>query len=454
MMKMKKKNALVLAVSAALGCVYFGAGQAVASDNTGTFSANVALTTDYYFRGISQTNNDGAIQGGFDWSHEGGVYAGVWASNVAFGSTNIEFDTYLGFANEVNGIGYDLGWIRYNYNDTDSGSDPDEFYVSLSYSYFSAGYAYSPDWFGSDEKSHYAHIGFDYDLPNGIGLSASVGRSFGDAYDDHEYTDYKIGINKDFFGINFDLSYVDNDLSTSECNAYGYSKSNCDGRLILTASKAIGDTSKESGEELPIAANVALTTDYYFRGISQTNNDGAVQGGFDYAHDSGIYAGVWASNVAFGDTNIEVDTYLGYSGEYNELGYDLGWIRYNYNNTDSDSDPDEFYVGLSYKMVSAGYAYSPDWFGSDEESHYVYLGLDYTLGYEVGLSASVGRSFGDTYEDYEYTDYKIGLNKDLMGINFDLSYVGNDLSDDECTSYGYSESNCDGRFILTASKEF
>jgi len=454
MMKRINKTSLAIAVSAALSSSLLFANSAIAADETGTFSANVALTTDYYFRGISQTNNDGAVQGGIDWSHESGFYAGIWASNVAFGSTNIETDTYLGFANEVNGIGYDLGWLRYNYNDTDSGSDPDEFYINLSYSMFSAGYAYSPDWFGSDEESHYIYLGLDYELPQGVGLSASVGKSFGDTYDGYEYVDYKIGINKDFYGINFDLSYVDNNLSSSECGAYGYSKSNCDGRLILTASKSIDDTTASSGEDLPIAANVALTTDYYFRGISQTNNDGAVQGGFDYAHESGVYAGVWASNVAFGDTNIEVDTYLGFANEVNDIGYDVGWIRYNYNNTDSGSDPDEFYINLSYSMFSAGYAYSPDWFGSDEESNYIYLAVDYSLPYEVGVSASIGKSFGDAYDDHEYVDYKIGLNKDLMGINLDLSYVDNNLSNSECGAYGYSKSNCDGRLILTASREF
>jgi len=451
MMKLKNRSSLAFAVSVAISGTLLASNTVLASDDTGTFSANIALTTDYYFRGISQTNNDGAVSGGFDWSHESGLYAGVWASNVAFGSTNIEADTYIGFANEVNGIGYDLGWLRYNYNDTASSDDPDEFYLNLSYSFFSAGYAYSPDWFGSDEKSHYAFIGIDYDLPNDIGLSASVGRSFGDAYEDYEYTDYKIGINKDFYGINFDLSYVDNNLSSKDCTTgLGLVKSNCEGRFILTASKSIDDTRASGSSDMPISANLTLVTDYYFRGISQTMNDGAVQGGFDYVHESGAYAGIWASNLYLGgSTNIEVDLYLGFANEINDFGYDVGWVRYTGNDTDSDEDADEFYINLSYSLFSAGYAYSSDWFGSDEESNYIYLGVDYGLPYDVGVSASIGRSFGDTYGDAEYVDYSVGLSKDIAGITFDLSYVDNDLSNSEC-----GDSTCDGRFILSATKEF
>ena len=242
-MNSSKKSLISLAVSSALVGSVFLSSNIQAESSMGSFSANVALTSDYYFRGISQTNNDGAIQGGFDWSHDSGVYAGVWASNVAFGSTNIEADTYIGYGNEVSGFGYDLGWIRYNYNDTASSADPDEFYVNLSYSFVSAGYAYSPDWFGTDKAASYMHLGIEYDLPAAIGISASVGKSFGDVYKDAygqnvEFTDYKIAINKDLVGINFELSYVGNDLSTAECGSYGYTKSNCDDRFILTASKS------------------------------------------------------------------------------------------------------------------------------------------------------------------------------------------------------------------------
>ncbi|MCW8931158.1 MAG: TorF family putative porin, partial [Gammaproteobacteria bacterium] len=354
---------------------------------------------------------------------------------------------------------------------TSSHDDPVEWYINGSYSYFSAGFAYSTSWFGSHDSSKYFHLGFDYDeLPMGLALSASVGKSFGDAYEvsggtDYDYVDYKIGVSKDIYGLNWDLSYVGNDLSSKECNAYGYaaSKGNCDERFILTVSKSIDDVSKSSeGSELPISGNVALVTDYYFRGISQTDNDGALQGGLDWAHDSGVYVGVWGSNVSFGDTHLEFDTYAGFANEVGDFGYDVGVIKYNYNDTSSHDDPVEWYINGSYSYFSAGFAYSPSWFGSHDSSKYIHAGFDYDeLPMGLALSASVGKSFGDAYEvsggtDYDYVDYKLGVSKDIAGVNFDLSYVGNDLSSKECDAYGYSDKkgNCDDRVILTVSKGF
>jgi len=127
--------------------------------------------------------------------------------------------------------------------------DTNEWYAGLSYSYFSVGIKYSSDWFASDDSSKYLHAGIDYDeLPMGLAVSATVGKSFGDAYDkkngdgihDFDYVDYKLGVNKDIVGVNVDLSYVGNNLSKNECNSYGYNakKGHCDDRVILSISKS------------------------------------------------------------------------------------------------------------------------------------------------------------------------------------------------------------------------
>ncbi|MCK5697676.1 MAG: TorF family putative porin [Gammaproteobacteria bacterium] len=441
------------------------------AEGFGTVSANVALVTDYYFRGISQTGNDGAIQGGFDWEHESGVYAGVWASNVDFGDTHLEVDTYLGFANTFgnSGVDYNVEFLRYNYNDANY--ETNEVSVGLRYSYFSASYSYSDDWYNTDESANYFTLDFSYDLPLDHTLSLSVGKSFGDAYDknkvdtdrDFDYIDYKIGVSKDLFGLTWDLSYVGNDLSNKECDAYVGGNSICDDRVILSVAKSIGDVTKStSTSTLPISANVALVTDYYFRGISQTGNDGAIQGGFDWEHESGIYAGVWASNVDFGETHLEVDTYLGFANTFGESGvdYNVEFIRYNYN--DANYETNEVSAGLRYSYFSASYSYSDDWYNTDESANYVKLSFDYALPYEVALSTTVGKSFGDAYDkdkvdtdrDFDYTDYKVGISKDLAGVNFDLSYVGSDLNDKECEIYAGGKSVCDDRVILSISKGF
>src|SRR5574340_1096378 len=104
--KNKLSSSLLLAVLAAPGA-------ALAADATASphmFSANVGLATDYIFRGISQTSHNPALQGGIDYMHASGLYAGVWGSNVSWiadsgavatGSVTLELDTYLGFRNGI-----------------------------------------------------------------------------------------------------------------------------------------------------------------------------------------------------------------------------------------------------------------------------------------------------------------------------------------------------------------
>ena len=117
MMKSKLLNSLILAALAVPGV-------AMAEDSP--FSGNVSLTTDYLYRGISQTAGKPAIQGGFDYANPNGFYAGVWGSNISWISdatipasasgASVELDTYLGFRNSfAEDFSYDVGFLRYNY---------------------------------------------------------------------------------------------------------------------------------------------------------------------------------------------------------------------------------------------------------------------------------------------------------------------------------------------------
>jgi len=106
-------------------------------------------------------------------------------------------------------------------------------------------------------------------------------------------------------------------------------------KKTLIATAMLATTSVAQAE---ISANVAMASDYVFRGLSQTDNQMALQGGFDYEHDSGLYIGTWASNVSqdffnedgSNDPQLEVDLYAGYSGEIGVIGYDVGYLRYQY----------------------------------------------------------------------------------------------------------------------------
>jgi uncharacterized protein (TIGR02001 family) len=209
-------------------------------------SANVTLATDYAFRGVSQTDNQFAIQGGFDWSHSSGIYLGTWASNVDsqfFGGATdpqIELDLYGGFANEFsNGLGYDIGYLRYQYP---GGGDfnTNEFYGSLSYMGFGASVNYSPklQFVGSDSSAWYWAASYDHTFPYEIGFSAHIGYNAGSAYSDDDalggtYTDWSLGLSKNVAGVDLGLTYVDNTVSKSDCGS-----NVCEARVVASIGKS------------------------------------------------------------------------------------------------------------------------------------------------------------------------------------------------------------------------
>jgi len=105
-----------------------------------------------------------------------------------------------------------------------------------------------------------------------------------------------------------------------------------------------------------VSANVAASSNYVWRGVTQTSNKSAVSGGIDYSNDSGIYAGTWASNV---DVGNELDLYFGYGAETNGIAYDAGYIYYAYTgNGNANNDFGEINVNASMGMFSAGLAYT------------------------------------------------------------------------------------------------
>lgn len=183
-------------------------------------SGNVALTTDYIWRGVSQTLEDPAIQGGLDFSNKSGIYLGVWGSNVNYGGDeHMELDIYGGWAGEMGGIGIDVGAIRYSYFD-DTGVNFTELYFGISKGIFSA--KISNDF---DNENLYIEAGLEFALPEKATLAVHVGSYNFDAGTD--YVDYSIGVSKEFAGIGIDLSYYDTDISGS------------DGTVVLTFSKSL-----------------------------------------------------------------------------------------------------------------------------------------------------------------------------------------------------------------------
>ncbi|AFJ03068.1 hypothetical protein, proteobacterial [Methylophaga frappieri] len=217
-MKLKTLSALCLAASTMTIATTANAWES--EDGNHSTSASVALSSEYIWRGISQTDGDPAISGSFDYAHSSGFYAGVWGSNVDYGDdASAEFDAYLGFAGEFgdSGVGYDIGALRYMFPGEDYNFN--EVYGSLSYSIFSVGIAYSGDTLGSDEDGYYYYADAGYELPFGLNLYGGVGvydadeNTFGP---EDSYTHYWVGVSKDLAGFTFDLSYQDADSDAED----------------------------------------------------------------------------------------------------------------------------------------------------------------------------------------------------------------------------------------------
>jgi uncharacterized protein (TIGR02001 family) len=218
---------------------------------------------------------------------------------------------------------------------------------------------------------------------------------------------------------------------------------------------------------LDFSANVALTSDYVWRGVSQSDEKGAIQGGFDVNHSSGFYVGTWGSNVDFddgstgaGDPSMEWDLYGGYGHEFgNGIGIDVGVINYRYPGQ-SDFNFVEWYGGLSYSLggfgINGNVNYSDDVFGSDESGTYWNLGADY--GFDTTYPITVSGSYG--YYDFDndvfgnglpnsYKDWKLGVAMDVSYFTFDVSYI--DTDDDGEDLFGNWAGD---RWVATVSASF
>jgi len=191
-------------------------------------SMNIGATSNYIWRGVTQTDDAAAISGGFDWSAESGLYAGTWVSNVDFGpccETSYELDLYGGFANEVGDFGYDVGLIYYTYDEDDDANFL-ELGLSGSWQFLSAGLHYTlssdvDDTNGAEtfiEGDLYYYAGASFDLPEDFSVGLTLGAySFEDDGvngADFDYSHYQVDLSKsagDFGDVTLSLSDTDID---------------------------------------------------------------------------------------------------------------------------------------------------------------------------------------------------------------------------------------------------
>jgi len=262
-MSMFKKTTLALAISAIAGGALAQSAPAPApAPATSPITANVTVVNDYRYRGISQSNFQPAIQGGFDYAHESGFYIGNWNSSIswisdAYGpntstvrapiSAPVEMDFYAGFKKELIAPGFasDIGVLQYYYpmtgalptvaasdrnngNRQSTGQSPNttELYVAQNFTYgpvtgfVKFSYALT-NLFGfyNSAGSYYPDLTVNYDTGVwGLTLNGHVGYQYISnkvgAYD-FSYTDYKLGVTKDFGGgLSANISYVGTDAKS------------------------------------------------------------------------------------------------------------------------------------------------------------------------------------------------------------------------------------------------
>jgi len=232
---MKRKLPMILAALAAPGMPM----AADAPMPTHMFTANVGFVTDYVFRGISQTSTNPAMQGGIDYMHSSGLYAGLWGSNVSWiadsgavasGSATLELDTWFGFRNGfADDFTYDIGFIRYNYPGSYTAAagfakaDTDEVYGAIGYQWLTAKYSYGRGQFltvPGAAGTNYLEVNASIPVADtGITFGAHVGRQTyrGTAAagfaNTPSYTDYKLSISRDLGGYLVGLAYSDTNAS-------------------------------------------------------------------------------------------------------------------------------------------------------------------------------------------------------------------------------------------------
>jgi uncharacterized protein (TIGR02001 family) len=236
---------------------------------------------------------------------------------------------------------------------------------------------------------------------------------------------------------------------------------------LVTATAALSFVSGTALAE--VTANGSVTNNYLWRGLTQSNNEAAVQGGLDYASESGFYIGTWASNVQYASDDgysYEHDVYFGWSGG-EDITFDVGYLYYNYD------DSQKFDFGEIYGSIGVG-GFSGTLYilantEADEPSPSLdygfgqayYLSLDYGFELEngLGISLHVGQHDGDFVDafngiavngDASYVDYGVTFSVDA----FSFTISDTDLPSEGCFACGGYLDNGEPKFVVSYGMDF
>lgn len=226
---------------------------AYAGTTAATVTGTAAVTSDYVFRGVSQTNRDPAVQAGFEWS-DAGFYAGAWGSNVSWLSdlssddaeisSSLELDAYAGYRGTLGeGVGFDVGAIYYWYpGDFPPGfnsADTVELYGAVTWRVFTAKYSHAvTDLFGyaDSDGSGYLDLAANVPFAEGFTLNLHAGKQWISENDAYEYLDWKVGVTYAFAnGFSLAAAYLDTDADDAlYTNPHGTRVADAAATLTLT----------------------------------------------------------------------------------------------------------------------------------------------------------------------------------------------------------------------------
>ncbi len=244
---------------------------------------------------------------------------------------------------------------------------------------------------------------------------------------------------------------------------------------LLAANLVAAQTAAPAAPAAPepsytMSYNLGVTSDYRYRGISQSRLKPALQGGADYANKNGFYLGTWASTIKWikdtglaqtpivdvGSSPLEVDVYGGYKFDAaKDLTLDFGALQYWYPGNkltnvtgSSNANTLEFYGAATYQVFTAKYSRSQGTlFGAgtgvtaSKGSGYLDLSATFDLGNSYSLVPHIGNQGVKNNPNLSYTDYSLTLNKDINGLVLSGAYVAANTKN----AGGYSYASPDGK---------
>ncbi len=211
-------------------------------------------------------------------------------------------------------------------------------------------------------------------------------------------------------------------------------------KLLLTAAAACAIAAPAMAEEVAgwsLSGNIALTSDYVFRGFTQNGGNPAFQGGFDASYGA-FYVGTWGSSVNFASAGTELDLYAGYKPTFGKLSTDLGVVGYFYpgaKDKAAELDYAEIYAKASYPVIEpwtigAQAFYSPEFTGETGDAWYLEANTAYTITPALSASGAFGWQTVDKLDfepstaaqDDDYLTWNVGATYTVAGFGLDVRY--------------------------------